>query len=177
MLLVCSAQKLAEQLTRIISSVFPAVSAVASSGSQAKRLTSITDYSIVIIAGKLSDQSAPALAYELSDNQVKPIIIIVDSTECVDAHELLNGLDVTVLTKPLSKEAFINTLRLVSKIQSGEGGIFEKAKLGLVQQKGWTEQQAHRYIQKVSMEKRLPRDVTSQYVLKALAREATQTNN
>lgn len=171
LLLVCSQKSAADQLSKIISTVFPGIHTTAVSGSQARRLTSLTDYSLVVIAGRLKDESAENLALELAHSNIKPIIVIVDSAELTDAHDILDCMGVTILPKPLSKEVFLNTIRLVSKLSSGEGGIFEKAKLKLVQQKGWTEPQAHRYIQKVSMEKRLPRDVTAQYVLKALDRE------
>jgi response regulator NasT len=174
MLMVCSQKSVADKLLKIISTVLPGIHATAVSGSQARRLTSLTDYSLILIAGKLKDESAENLALELADSGIKPIVILVDAAELSDAREILVGLGVTILTKPLSKQVLLNTIGLVSKLSSGEGGIFEKAKLRLVQEKGWSEPQAHRYIQKVSMERRLPRDVTAQYVLKALDKEKSK---
>lgn len=171
MLLVCSNNNTAQQLAAMIFSVLPGIHATAYSGAQARRQITLTDYSAVLIAGRLSDETAPRLASELCYEGVCPIIIIVDSTEFDNAHDILEGLDVTILTKPIKKDTLLNTVRLVAKLGSGEGGIFEKTKLRLMQQKGWNEGQAHRYIQKISMEKRLPRDVTAQMVLKALDRE------
>lgn len=171
MLVVCSQRDLAQQLISIISSVLTGVHSTVASGAQARRQTALTEYSVVLIAGRLPDETALDLAIGLADNGVKRIIIVVDRVELADAHEILDGTGVTILAKPITKDALSQAVKLIVKVGSGEGGIFEKAKLMLVQQKNWTEPQAHRYIQKTSMEKRLPRDVTSQYVIRALERE------
>jgi two-component system, response regulator PdtaR len=171
MLVICSQRELAEQLVSLISSASAGVSSIATSGAQARRQTSLTEFDAVLIAGKLPDETANNLAIGLADNGVKRIIVVVDRVNLVDAHEMLDGTGVTILSKPLTKDALVQTVKLIVKVGSGAGGIFEKAKLMLVQQKNWTESQAHRYIQKLSMDKRLPRDVTSQYVIKALERE------
>lgn len=176
MLLVCSNKNTAQQLTAMISSVLPGIHSTAFSGAQARRQITLTDYSVVLIAGRLSDETAPRLAAELSYENVCPVVIIVDSAEVDVAHDILEGLNTTILTKPIKKDTLLNTVRLAAKLGSGEGGIFEKAKLKLVQQKGFTEPQAHRYIQKISMEKRLPRDVTAQMIIKALERELKEDN-
>lgn len=170
-LVVCSQQKLAKQLTTILASVLPGLHTIADSGAQARRLTSLTEFAAVLIAGRLHDETATDLALGLSSNGVERIVIIVDRAALADTHELLDGTGVTILSKPLTKDALIQAIKLILKVGSGKGGIFEKAKLMLVQQKHWTEPQAHRYIQKLSMDKRLPRDVTSQYVIRALERE------
>jgi response regulator NasT len=170
-LVVCSQRELADQIVSLISTVSVGLSSVAISGAQARRQTSLTEFEAVIIAGKLPDETANNLAIGLAENGVKRIIVVVDRSSLVDAHEVLDGTGVTILSKPLTKDTLLQTVKLIVKVGSGEGGIFEKAKLMLVQQKNWTESQAHRYIQKLSMDKRLPRDVTSQYVIKALERE------
>lgn len=171
MLVVCSQRDFAAQLISIISSVLTGMHSIAASGAQARRQTSLTEYDVVLIAGRLPDETAADLAVGLADNGVKRIIIIVDRANLADAHEMLDGTGVTILAKPITKDALTQTVKLIVRVGSGEGGIFEKAKLMLMQQKNWTEPQAHRYIQKASMEKRLPRDVTSQYVIRALEHE------
>lgn len=170
-LVVCGQREFAGQLAAIISSVVPGLYTTADSGAQARRMTSLTEYAAVLIAGKLYDETLTDLALGLSENGVERIIIIVDRVNIVDTHEILDGTGVTILSKPISRDALTQAVKLILKVGSGKGGIFEKAKLMLVQQKNWTEPQAHRYIQKVSMDKRLPRDVTSQYVIRALEKE------
>jgi two-component system, response regulator PdtaR len=171
MLVVCSQHELAEQLLSIISSVLAGVHSTAASGAQARRMTSLTEYAAVLIAGRLPDETASDLAIGLAENGVKRLVIVIDRANLADAHEMLDGTGVTILSKPLTKDALSQAMKLIVKVGYGEGGIFEKAKLMLMQQKNWTEPQAHKYIQKLSMDKRLPRDVTSQYVIRALERE------
>lgn len=171
MLLVCGQREFGEQLLSIITSVIPGTHSTATSGALTRRLTSFTEYEAILIAGKLPDETATDLAIGLSENGVKGIMIVVDRINLADAHETLDGTGVTILAKPLTKDALTQAIKLIVKVGVGNGGIFEKAKLMLVQQKNWTEPQAHRYIQKMSMDKRLPRDVTSQLVIRALERE------
>jgi len=176
MLVVCSQREFAEQLLLIISSVLVGANSTATSGAQARRQTSLTEYAAVLIAGKLPDETAADLAIGLAENGVKRVIIVVDRANLADAHEMLDGTGVTILSKPLTKDALTQAVKLIVKVGYGEGGIFEKAKLMLMQQKNWTEPQAHRYIQKISMDKRLPRDVSSQYVIRALEHERDAQN-
>lgn len=171
MLVVCGQRDFARQLISIVSSVLSGTHSIADSGAQARRKTALTRYDAVLISGRLPDETQLSLAAGLAENGVEHIIIIVDRAYLVDAHELLDGTGVMILSKPITKEALSQAVKLVIKMGSGDAGIFEKAKLMLMQQKNWTEPQAHRYIQKLSMEKRLPRDVTSQYVIRALERE------
>lgn len=173
MLVVCRQREVAEQLLSIISTVLAGVHMIATSGAQARRQSSLTEYDAVLIAGRLPDETAVDLANGLSANGVKRILLVADRAKLADAHEMLDGTGVTILSQPLTKEALTQAVKLIVKMGTGEGGIFEKAKLMLIQQKGWTEPQAHKYIQKMSMNKRLPRDVTSQYVIRALEREST----
>ena len=99
------------------------------------------------------------------------ILYLTDRNELLDAHEALDGTGVTILSAPLTKSSLIQSIRLVLRVAES-GGTFERAKLLLVQQKGWSEFQAHRYIQRLSMDKRVPRELAAQLVLKALEREA-----
>nr|PZM88142.1 MAG: hypothetical protein DIU81_06570 [[Clostridium] cellulosi] len=62
-LVVCSQQKLAKQLTTILASVLPGLHTIADSGAQARRLTSLTEFAAVLIAGRLPDENAPELAF------------------------------------------------------------------------------------------------------------------
>jgi response regulator NasT len=176
MLLVCGQRDFGEQLLSIITSVIPGPHSTAASGALTRRMTSLTEYEAVLIAGKLPDETATDLAIGLSENGVKGIMIVIDRVNLADAHEVLDGTGVTILAKPLTKDALTQAIKLIVRVGVGNGGIFEKAKLMLVQQKNWTEPQAHRYIQKMSMDKRLPRDVTSQLVIRALERERNSHN-
>ncbi len=146
------------------------------SGADARRKALMSSMGAVLIAGRLPDENPLDLALELSQNDVNGIIIVIDRGELFEAHDVLDGSGVTILANPLTRNALIQAIRLVMRINEG-GGTLDRAKLMLVHQKGWTEPQAHRYIQKLSMDKRLPREVAAQIIMKALKREKEAQND
>ncbi|ADU25987.1 ANTAR domain-containing response regulator [Ethanoligenens harbinense] len=170
MLVVCGQRAFCKNLCDLIASSIAIHPIVATSGAEARRKTSMHEMEAVLLAGKLPDENTLDLALELSQSGVAGVMIVIDRGTLFEAHEVLDGSGVTILANPLTKDALIQAIRLVMKVAEG-GGTLDRAKLMLVQQKGWTEPQAHRYIQKLSMDKRLPRELAAQLVIKALERE------
>ncbi len=169
LLLVCGQRDFGVHLLALLAPEMQGSQAV--TGAEARRKTSLVDYQAVLLAGRVPDENTVELAEGLAESGVKGVMIVVDRVDLADTHEALDGTGVTILSKPLTKEALTQSIKLVVRVSSGPAGIFEKAKLMLMQQKNWTEPQAHRYIQKLSMDKRMPRDVMSQAVIRALERE------
>jgi response regulator NasT len=170
MLIVCGQRELSEYLSGIITAAVPGRHTVALSGADARRRTSLSEFSAILIAGRLSDGLGLDLALDLAHGGCTGIMVVTERSELFDAHELLDGTGVTILSKPLTKDALLQAIKLILKVGES-GGTVEKAKLMLMQHKNYTEPQAHRYIQKLSMDKRLPREVAAQYVIKAIERE------
>lgn len=170
-LIVCGQRSFSEQLQKIISASVPGSHSIVTSGAEARRLTGVTEFDAILIAGRLPDEDCLTLAAELSGSGVTGVMVVVERNALYDAHDVLDGTGVTILAWPLTKESLTQAIRLIVKVREG-GGTLENAKLMLMQRKGWTEPQAHRYIQKVSMDKRLPRDITAQMIIKALEKEA-----
>lgn len=170
-LIVCGQKEFAKNLLAILSSSIAGNHSTAFSGADARRRTSIKEYMAVLVAGRLPDEPSLDLVQELAQSLEGNIIYITDRNELLDAHEALDGTGVTILSTPLTKSSLTQSIRLVLRVAEG-GGTFERAKLLLVQRKGWNESQAHRYIQKLSMDKRIPRELAAQMVLKALERES-----
>ena len=175
-LVVCAQHTFRDMLCGLITSALAVRPATAVSGAEARRKTSLSEPDAVLIAGKLPDESALDLALELADGGTHGIILVAERNTLYDAHEVLDGTGVTILVSPISKDALMQAIRLVMRVTEG-GGTLDRAKLMLVQHKGWTEPQAHRYIQKLSMDKRLPREVAAQMVMKAIERELNEKNN
>ena len=169
-LIVCGKRELGEYLINIISTAVSGHHMVALSGADARRKTSLSEYSAVLIASRLTDGPCLDLALDLAHNGCTGVMVVTERSDLYDAHEMLDGTGVTILSKPLTKDALVQAVKLILKV-SESGGTVEKAKLMLMQYKNYTEPQAHRYIQKLSMDKRLPREVTAQYVMKAIERE------
>lgn len=169
-LVVCGQHAFRETLCGLISSALAIRPATAVTGAEARRKTSLSEIGAVLIAGRLPDENPLDLALELAQGGAHGMIFVTDRDTLYDAHEVLDGTGATILVSPISKDALVQAVRLVLRVSEG-GGTLDRAKLMLVQQKGWTEPQAHRYIQKLSMDKRLPREVAAQMVMKALERE------
>jgi DNA-binding response OmpR family regulator len=168
-LVVCGHRELGEQLVSVISASIPGNHLCAFSGADARRKTGLNEYEAVLIAGKLLDETTLELAESLAGNGCNGVMIVVERDALYDAHESLDGTGVTILVKPLTKDALLHSIKLIMNVKEG-GGTLEKAKLMLIQQKNFTESQAHRYIQKLAMDKRLPREVAAQLIIKAIGK-------
>jgi DNA-binding response OmpR family regulator len=165
-LVVCGQRGLGEQLIGLISAAIPGKHLLVTSGAEARRKIGSSEYKAVLVAGKLPDETILELAESLAAGGSSGIMIMVERDVLYDAHESLDGTGVTILVKPLTKDALIHSIMLIVKVKEG-GGTLEKAKLMLIQYKNFTEPQAHRYIQKLAMDKRLPREVAAQMIIKA----------
>ena len=170
MLVVCGQQNISQKICQILASSIAVHPMVVTSGAEARRITAIKEMEAVLLAGKLPDEDEMTLALELAQGGIPGVMVVINRSAIFDAHEVLDGSGVTILANPITKEALLHSISLVMKVSEG-GGVMDRAKLMLIQYKGWTEKQAHRYIQKLSMDKRLPREVAAQLVLKALRRE------
>lgn len=170
LLIVCGRRDFAEQMLTMVSAAVAGTHLIALSGAEARRKTELSDFSGVLITGRLPDESGMDLALDLAENGCAGVMLIAERDALLDAHEMLDGTGVTILARPLTRDALINALRLVVRVREG-GGTTDKAKLMLIQMKNYTEPQAHRYIQKLAMDKRLPRDVVAQLIIKSLESE------
>lgn len=167
MLIVCSQAAFAEKLCGMIASAVPGSHTTALSGAEARRKTGLSEFAAVIITGRLADENAIDLAIDLAASGCTGVVIVVDREALYEAHEALDGTGVTILVKPITRDALIHSLQFLSHVREG-GGTVDKAKLMLMQWKNFSEPQAHRYIQKLSMDRRLPREVAAQMIIRAL---------
>ena len=170
LLLVSARREFAEQLLQMIQTAVAGSHAIALSGAEARRRTGGTEFAGVLITGRLPDESGVDLAYDLASSGCQGVILICERDALLDAHEALDGTGAVILARPLTREALLNSLKLVVRVREG-GGTLDKAKLMLIQMKNFTEPQAHRYIQKLAMDKRLPREVAAQLVIRTLEKQ------
>lgn len=166
-LIVCGKKDFADKLGALASSGIPGGHSVALTGAEARRKTGLSEYGAVLVADRIPDENMIDLAADLAESGCSGVMIIVGREALYEAHEALDGTGVTILVRPITKDALVHTVKLVERVREG-GGTFEKAKLMLVQKKDYSEQQAHKYIQKISMDKRIPRDVAATLIIRAL---------
>lgn len=174
-LIVCGQRDLGEYMMNLIASEIPGGHLLSLSCADTLRKTSVGEFAAVLIVGRLRDGTSVDLAGDLVQNGCQRVMVVTERSELCDAHEALDGTGATILSRPLSKSALIQTIKLVIRVEES-GGTVEKAKLMLIRLKNFSEPQAHRYIQKLSMDRRLPREVAAQYVIKSLEHEFGSQN-
>ncbi len=128
------------------------------SGAEVLRAVKTMGSGVVICGHKLSDMSAGELAHELR-GQAKFLILakqnqleLLDDTDVfklqipVSAAELRGSVNILIQLNDISDHA-----RLPRRTEE-ERHVIEKAKELLMESRGFTEDQAHRYLQRRSME-------------------------
>lgn len=156
---------------------------VASGGNEARRCTVNDSFDLIIINMPLSDEQGDMLAVQMSSTTSAGILLIcrADAADEMIARTSEHG--VAVLAKPVHKTAFHQAiksgmavrnrlfsmkqenLRLQNKIR--EMRIVSIAKCLLIEKKSMTEKEAHRYIEKLSMDKRCTREKTAEEIITA----------
>ena len=129
-----------------------------------------SDYDLVIINAPISDEFGNDLAEFVSDSSMASCIMIVKSDIADSVGEKLEDYGVAVLAKPLNKTVFFQSMKMINamrkrilglrdqniKLQKkiDEIRIVNRAKFALMQYLQFTEQQAHRYLEKQAMDMR-----------------------
>ena len=146
------------------------------SGGEARRLLNQKDFELVVINAPLRDESGEELSLMVTDISMAGVILIVKSEMADDVSAKVEDYGVFVLPKPLSRQMFFQALKLMAtarrrllglqhenvKLQQKIEDIrlVDRAKCVLIQYLNLTESQAHRYIEKQAMDRRLnKRDV------------------
>ena len=125
-----------------------------------------TDVSLHLINSSENFDCAARLAEKLSGVTSAAVMLLADQ-EKLDSHAArLRDMGVMVLAKPLSRQLFIQALEdAVSMcgrirrmgVQLDEMRRISRAKLILVEKQHMTEQQAHKFIEKEAMNRRITR--------------------
>ena len=177
-LVVSANRDSADKLSSFIYSNGFGHSKVVSSGAETRRIAEISEPDIIIIAGNLPDEDGVTLALDLANLGISGIILTVSRQIFDDTVYKMKHTGVTVLAKPLERAAFLQTLNLVVTTRQNSREverlkksmesrhIVEQAKWLMVQNEGLTEPQAHRQIQKQSMDLRVAQRDVALLILK-----------
>lgn len=148
----------------------------ANSGNEARRLISgDTKPDLVIIDTPLSDEYGQELAVTTAADSSGVILICSNDISENISHILPDN--VIILTKPFSREDFRNAVEsfpeingikpesadILTKIE--EMRLINRAKCTLMEYLGFTEPQAHRYIEKQAMNNRRTRRETAEKII------------
>ncbi len=157
-------------------------SVVCSSASEARRASLCRSYDIFVINGGLDDERGNQLALDLADSNDCGGIYIDDYQRVDMFGDDLSGAGVVCLVRPVTKTSLSEAVRLVAaanarvnalKIKNQELSakledlkFISRAKIVLMRSFGYSEEQAHRYIEKKSMDQRVSRRKIAMDILK-----------
>lgn len=150
-------------------------------GSEARRMLIENSYDIIIINTPLADEFGHDLALYASTNTVSGLILIVKSEIYEEVCDRVEDYGIVVLSKPLSRQTFYSTVKLVSATQKRliilekenmklqkkieEIRLVDRAKCVLIQYLNMTEAEAHRYIEKQAMDMRKTKKTIAENIL------------
>lgn len=139
------------------------------------------EYDLVIIDGELSG-AAEGLALKITDKTTSGCIIISESGLADELADRVEDAGVLVLPKPIDKQLFRRILKLINASRSRMKGYAKenvrlqrrldeikavnRAKMVLMQYLKFSENQAHRYIEKQAMDLRMTRYEIAMKVIK-----------
>lgn len=179
-LIVSSSTKGKMVISELINAVDSSISLHnVASGAEARRQVSLMDYDIIIINSPLIDEIGDDLAIELSRNLTSSIALITKPDALYD-NSFINNRIISI-AKPLSRPLFYQLIksflseRIVVKKLINENiklknryeelRLVSKAKCLLVEKSKITEDEAHHYIEKLAMDKRVNKSIIAMEII------------
>jgi response regulator NasT len=159
---------------------FSEITAVKSS-SEARRLLNQKEFELVVINAPLRDESGEQLSLMVTDITTAGVILIVKSEIADDVSAKVEDYGVFVLPKPLNRQMFFQALKMMAASRRRLLGLqqenkqlmkkiedirlVDRAKCALIQYLNLTEPQAHRFIEKQAMDRRISKREVAEGIL------------
>ncbi|MDY5345739.1 MAG: ANTAR domain-containing protein [Eubacteriales bacterium] len=152
------------------------------SGSEARRRVDEFDYDVVIVNCPLRDEFGTLLAEEISNNSYSGVIALIKTDVYESVAFALEKSGVYCIAKPVSPQNFVqgvgfavttnerlkglikNTESLKEKME--EIKLISRAKLLLITKLSFSEDEAHRYIEKRSMDDCIKKSAVAMDIIK-----------
>lgn len=155
---------------------------VSSSAAEARRASFTRPFDLFVINGGLIDEHGNELAYDLAESNDCGGILIDDYSRVESLSYDLNRVGVLMLARPISRTALLEAVRLVNASNARVRALKQKneelaskledvkyisrAKILLMRTLGYSEEQAHKYIEKRAMDMRVSRRKVAMEILK-----------
>jgi len=157
---------------------------IAKSSSFARRYILEKDYSLVVIDSPLPDETGEDLALDITERRDASVMLI--APEEISGFVMENAADhgILVIRKPAPAGQIDKAIRFLSAVQNKIARLKQKtrkaeekledsravnrAKLLLVEKKGFTEESAHKFIGKQAMNRRVSRKRIAQRIIEDL---------
>ena len=154
----------------------------AASGDEARRLITQCDFDLILINAPAAGEKGPSLAVFAVENTTAAVLLLVKAEVADETAAQVEREGVLVLAKPFGRAMFSQTLRLglaarrrmlglrneniqlQKKIE--EIRIVDRAKCVLMEVLALSEPQAHRYLEKEAMDRRVTRREVAEQVLR-----------
>ena len=180
-LLVSSSEKGLEMLAGFMKTANAGQFSTAQNGASARRLLAECDFDMVIINAPLSDELGDELAVFVTESTLSGVLLIVKSDHSDEVSSKIEEYGVLVLPKPFTRALFFQQMHLINasrmrlmglhrenvKLQRkiDEIKVVDRAKWLLIENENMSEEEAHRYIEKYSMNHRLTRGDTAREII------------
>lgn len=148
---------------------------------EARRLLTQKDFVLVIINAPLRDESGEELSIMVTEISIAGVILIVKSEMADDVSAKVEDYGVFVLPKPLSRQMLFQALKMTAASRRRLLGLqrenitlqkkiedirlVDRAKCALIQYLNLTEPQAHRFIEKQAMDRRISKREVAEGIL------------
>ena len=180
--LIVSGEKGIAYFTEVLTSAsFGDIVGVSPAG-EARRLLIERDFDICIVNAPLSDEHGARLAESTAERGTIGVILCVRAEHFDEISAKVEDYGVVTVSKPLSRALFWNALkltmathrrmqsmqsenrRLVQKLEDIR--VVDRAKCMLISYLSMSESEAHKYIEKQAMDKRLTKREIAERILK-----------
>lgn len=164
-------EKISTRVRDILESSGTAGCLICHSAAEVKRLVNKQHVSVVVCGYKLSDETAEALCEDL------PITCSMLVLAVQSLLDMIENEDIFKLTAPVSRNDLMSSVRMLTQVgrrmerfarpkhSEEEEALIKKAKTLLMDRNGMTEDQAHRFLQKKSMDSGAKLLQTAQMIL------------
>ncbi len=183
-LLVSGSEKANASLAKSLQSAGGGEQALtAGSGAEARRLLLEHDFSLLIVNAPLPDEFGHELALHAAHTTTAGVLLLVREEVSEAAADKVEADGVLVLSKPLNRALFFQALRFVRSTRSRLAGLqnenrkllrrieeiktVDRAKCILIECCGMTEPDAHAFIEKNAMDRRITKLQAAKDILSA----------
>ena len=159
----------------------------ASSVSEAKRMTLLQDFDIVVINAPLKDESGIDFAANTAAENATGVLLLINNEYYEQVLDKVMEYGVLTVSKPLSRQALYESFNLlvatkyrIKKVEKKnekltakmeEVRIVNRAKWVLIEKLGLSEEEAHRVIEKQAMDERQSKREVSETIIRTYGTE------
>lgn len=181
-LIVASSEKTRQFLLELLKESNTREFEMASSSSEARRILVQKEFDLIVINTPISDEVGIDLGIFATTHTTSGVLLMVKAEEADEVGYKVEDFGVFVIAKPVSKMLFYQSLKMISasrkrlrtlqtqnlKLQQKIEAIrlVNQAKCAMIQYLNMSEEEAHRYIEKQAMDRRMTREEIARGILR-----------